>query len=126
MSLADSQPQPCRRGRLWQSSVRRSQRAARAVQQGLPAPTHKPIVERLVRTIAAWSILPLQPIADHVDDPADDAAVIDPWFTVRARKMRTDARHLLFGQQKQVGPWRLPPPIPESCRIEPWQEINGS
>lgn len=31
-----------------------------------------------MRTVARRRILPLQPIADHIDDAADDALVIDP------------------------------------------------
>ena len=35
-----------------------------------PAPADEVVVEGLMRTVGAWRILPLQAIADHVDDTA--------------------------------------------------------
>lgn len=66
------------------------------------APTHKPIVEGLVGAVALRRIFPFQPVADHVNDPANNPPIVNPWLTVRSGKMRSDARHLLIGQRKQL------------------------
>ena len=39
-----------------------------AVEYPHQAPADEAIVERLVRAIAGWRVLPLKPVADHVDD----------------------------------------------------------
>ncbi|OCP34409.1 hypothetical protein BC360_30175 [Ensifer sp. LC163] len=39
-------------------------------------------------------ILPLQTIADHIDDTTDDTLVIDTRIPMRKRKMRRYASHL--------------------------------
>jgi hypothetical protein len=41
-------------------------------------------------------------VADHIDDTADDAPVVDARHTVSQRKMRRDPRHLARAQQKQI------------------------
>ena len=41
-------------------------------------PADEAIVECLVRPVALRCVLPLQAIADHIDDATDDAPVIDP------------------------------------------------
>ncbi len=48
-----------------------------ALEDSHAAPAGKAVVERLVRPVAARRILPHHPIADDVDDPADDPPVID-------------------------------------------------
>src|ERR1700758_2534948 len=55
-----------------------------------------------VRTIFVGRVLPLQSVTDHVDDPAYHAPVVNPRFTVRARKVGTDPSHLSLAQQKQL------------------------
>jgi hypothetical protein len=57
-----------------------------------PAPADKAVIQRLVR--ASRRGLPLQAIADHVDDPADHASVADTRQATRLRKQRLDATHL--------------------------------
>jgi hypothetical protein len=52
--------------------------------------------------VALGRILPLQAVADDVDDAAHDAPIIDPWHAMRQRKIRLDPRHLALAQQKQI------------------------
>ena len=61
------------------------------------APVHETVVERLVRTVAGGRVTPHQPIADDMDDAADDFSVIDPW----------DAAHLVGQQGLQAGKLRV-------------------
>ena len=58
------------------------------VEHAEPAPADEAIVERLVRAVRLRGVLPLQPIADHVHDPAHHAPVVDPRHPVRQRKVR--------------------------------------
>jgi len=67
-----------------------------------PAPADEAIVQRFVRPVAFGGILPLQTVPDHIDDAADDAAVIDPGHAMRQRKERRDQRHLTLAEQKQI------------------------
>ena len=41
-----------------------------------PAPADEAVVEGLMRTVGAWRILPLQAIADYVDDTGQQAVDI--------------------------------------------------
>lgn len=47
-----------------------------AVEDAEPAPADEAVLERLVRTIAGGRVLPLKPVADHIDDTADHAPVV--------------------------------------------------
>lgn len=58
------------------------------------APANEAVVERLMWPILRRCILPLQTIADHIDDTTDDALIIDTRNPMRKRKMRRDASHL--------------------------------
>lgn len=73
-----------------------------AVEDAEPAPADEAVVERLVGTVALGRVLPLQAVADDVDDPAHHAPIIDPWHAMRERKMRRYPRHLPLAQQKQI------------------------
>ena len=53
------------------------------------APADEPVAERLVRPVAARCVLPLQPVADDVDDAADHPAVVHAGRAARARDSRT-------------------------------------
>ena len=78
----------------------------------------EPIVERFVGAVARWRILPLQAVADHVDDPADDTTIVNPGGPARTREMRSEPLHLSIAKQNQTG--HRTPPIPyESHRAEP-------
>ena len=80
-----------------------SQGRGDALEDAHPAPANEAVVERLVRAVAAWRILPHQPVADDVDDPADHPPVINPRNSVLQRKIRFDPAHLPLGEQKQIG-----------------------
>jgi hypothetical protein len=73
-----------------------------AVEDAEPAPANEAVVERLVRTLASRRVLPLETVADHVDDAAHHPAVIDPRYSVGQRKERRYPRHLALAQQKQI------------------------
>ena len=58
-------------------------------------PAHKAIVERLAWTIDGWSIDPTAAGLEHVNDAADDPAVVHTRFAVRIRRqMRLKPREL--------------------------------
>lgn len=80
-----------------------------AVEDSKTAPAHEPVVQRLVRAVALRSILPLQPVPEHVDDPAHHPPVIHPPNTMRQRKERRYPRHLTLAQHKQIIPHSLRP-----------------
>src|SRR5262245_17538007 len=66
------------------------------------APADEAVVKRLMRSIAARRILPLQAVADHIDDAADNPPVVDSRHAVRFWKIRRNPRHLALAQQKQA------------------------
>ena len=72
------------------------------VEHAETAPAHEPIVDRLVRTVAARSIAPAQPIPDDEDDPADYPPIINSGDAVRQWEKRFDPAHLRLGEQKQI------------------------
>ncbi len=59
-----------------------------AIEHAHEAPADEAIVERLVRAVAGWRVLPLKPVADHVDDATHHPPVIHPRNTVRKREER--------------------------------------
>ena len=73
-----------------------------AVEDTQPAPADKAVVERLVRAVTSRCVLPLQSVADHVDDAAHHASIVDPWDTMRQREIGRYPRHLALAQQKQI------------------------
>lgn len=81
-----------------------------ALEDAHSAPSHETVVQRLVRAVATGRVFPLQAVADHVDDPADHAAVVHARDAVRLRKERLDALHLGKRQKEQVGHGYLRPP----------------
>ena len=62
-----------------------------AVKDHHTAPADKPVVDRLVRAIVRRGITPAQAVADHKDDAADDAPVIDPGNPMRQWKIRLES-----------------------------------
>lgn len=73
-----------------------------AVEHPHQAPADEAIVERLVRAIAGRRVLPLETVADHVDDAAHHPPVVYPGNSVRQREERRYPRHLALAQQKQI------------------------
>src|SRR3984893_3250339 len=72
-------------------------------------PADEPIVERLVRSVTARRVFPLQAMANHIDDPADHPPVIHTRQPARAREERLNSAHLSTRRQKQVGYTALRP-----------------
>ena len=66
------------------------------------APPDETILTRLMRRVAGWRVVSLQPVADHVGDAADHPAIIDPDEVARAQGERFDAAHLCTPQQHQI------------------------
>jgi hypothetical protein len=54
----------------------------------------------VVARLAGRRVLPLQTVADHVDDSAYDLAVVNPGNAMRKREKRCYLRHLALAQQK--------------------------
>ncbi len=73
-----------------------------AIEHAHQAPADEAIVERLVRAVAGWRVLPLKPVADHVDYATHHPPVIHPRNTVRKREERRYPSHLALAQQKQI------------------------
>jgi hypothetical protein len=66
-------------------------------------PAHEAVVERLARTIDGRRVDPATPRLQHMNDPADDAAVVDPWLAPRIGwKMWLKPRELSFTQPKII------------------------
>ena len=72
------------------------------VEHAKTAPTHKPIVDRLVRTVGARRVSPTQAVLENKDDSADHPPVIHPRNPVRQRKIRRDTAHLRLRKHKQI------------------------
>ena len=66
-------------------------------------PSHKPVVQRLLRTIDDRRINPATAGFQHVHDAADDPAVIDPRLAARIGwKVRREPRELSLIQPKMI------------------------
>ena len=66
-------------------------------------PAHEAIVQRLLRTIDRRRVDPATAGLQHMDDPADDAPVIDPRFAASVgRKMRREPRELPLVQPELI------------------------
>jgi hypothetical protein len=66
-------------------------------------PADESIVERLVRTVGRRGVDPAATALQHMNDPADDTAIINPWFaTCVARKMRLKPCKLLVAKPESV------------------------
>jgi len=66
-------------------------------------PAHEAIVERLLRPIDLRRVDPATARFQHMDDPTNHAAVIDPWFAAGiGRKMRREPRELPLIQPKLI------------------------
>jgi len=86
---------------------RRTARRCQGVEDVHPdasgGPAHEPIVERLARTIDGRGVGPPSAGLQDMDDPADDAAIVDPWLASRiGRKMRLKPRELPLVQPKII------------------------
>src|ERR1700722_12802585 len=99
------------------------QRCENLVEHPQAAPTNKPIVDRLVRTILRRGVAPTKPILDHKHNRAHDPTVVNSGDPVRQRKIPINPTHLSLRQQEQISHKRslpAPPmnqPILYSARI---------
>jgi hypothetical protein len=72
------------------------------------APARKPIVDRLVRSVLARTVLPTTPNALHMHDTAQNPSIILAlWATLIGRQMRLNFRPLFVVKPKQAGIHRL-------------------
>ena len=75
-------------------------------------PAVEAIVDGRVRTVFTRAIAPSRPRLQHVNDPADDAAVVVPLRSPQScRQMRLDTRPLPVIQPKQTRAHSLAPRI---------------
>ena len=82
------------------------------------APPGEPVVEGLVRPLSGRCILPVQAVADHVDDPAGDPTIMHPGKPAGTGTMRRETLHLRDGKKNQAE--HHTPPLPyASYHIEP-------
>ena len=73
-----------------------------SIEDAQSAPADEAVVERFVRPLGFGRILPLQAVADHVDNAADDPSIIDARHAMRKREMRRNPRHLTLSQKEQA------------------------
>ena len=85
---------------FWSWTFRR-QAGKDAVENSEPAPSDEPIIERLVGTITLRSVLPLQAIADDIDNAAHHPPVVNTRYAMGQRKVWLQAGHLRLAQEKQ-------------------------
>ena len=64
------------------------------VKEPQPAPADKAVVKRLVWPILGRGVFPLQAVLDDINDPADDAPVINSRNTMRPGKVALDTGNL--------------------------------
>src|SRR5580700_8432256 len=112
------------------------QRCENLVEHPQAAPTNKPIVDRLVRTILRRGVAPTKPILDHKHNRAHDPTVIHPRDAMRQRKIPHNPTHLSLRQQEQIshGEASQPPPMNQPIRPqartligpEPRSQISGT
>ncbi len=86
---------------------RRAARRGQSMEDRLPnafgRPAHEAIVERLAWAIDGWRVNPAAAGFQHMNDPADDTAVVDPRFAARiAGEMRLKPRELSLVQPKTI------------------------
>ena len=70
-----------------------SQTRKDAVEHAHPAPSHKAVIECLMRPIGRRRVSPTQTVPDDEDDPGQHFAVIDTRNTMRQGKERFDPAH---------------------------------
>lgn len=73
-----------------------------AVEHAHQTPADETVVERLVWAVGSRRVLPLQPVADYVDDAAHHPPVVNPRHPVRQREEWRYPRHLPLAKQKQI------------------------
>ncbi len=88
---------------LCRRTARRCQGAEDVHPDAFGCPAHEAIVERLARTVDGRGVDPAPAGLQDINDPADDAAVVDPWLAPRIGwKMWLKPRELSFTQPKII------------------------
>ena len=76
----------------------------------LLGPAHEAVVERLARTVDRGRVDPASTGFEHMNDPADDAAVVHSRLAARVgRQMRLKPRELLLAQPEMISIHRRSP-----------------
>jgi hypothetical protein len=86
-------------------------------------PTREPVVQGLVRPIDLRSIPPSQAVADHMDNSADNAPIVNTRHAMRQREIGFDAFELGFSEPKIIRHGQVLPPTLKR-KIEPKGEIT--
>ena len=91
-------------------------------------PADETIVERLARTVGRRGIDPAATAFQHMNDPADDTAIINPWFaTCVARKMRLKPCKLRVAKPERISIHQWSPfGDLESRRVPIRESVYGS
>ena len=71
---------------VWFAALSR-QGCENPVEHTHPATAHEAIIKRLVRPVRLGRVFPRQSVPDHINDPADNAPVINPFHAMRKRKI---------------------------------------
>src|SRR5947209_13364672 len=87
--------------------VRRSTIAGKLSEQifpdAAPGPAHEAVIDRRRRTIFGRAITPAAAAPEHMNDPADHAAVVHAFLAANIRRqMPFNPRPLLIAQPKQI------------------------
>jgi hypothetical protein len=91
-------------------TARRSQGMEDALPNSFGRPAHEAIVERLAWAIDGRRIGPAAAGFEHMNNSADDAPIIHPWFAARiCRKIRLKPRELPPAQPKTISIHRWSP-----------------
>lgn len=77
-----------------------AERGQYPVKDALVAPPDKAVVQRLVRSIGPWRILPLQAVLYGKENPRDHQSIICTRNAVATWKQRRNAAHLGFAEQQ--------------------------
>lgn len=73
-----------------------------AVEHAKPAPAYETDIERFVRPVIFWCILPLQTMLDDVDNAVDDTAIINGRKAMCQRKVRRYPSRMAPAQQNKL------------------------
>lgn len=78
------------------------QRGVDALPDPFPGPAIEAIIDCRIGAVFRWAIAPATAATKHMDDPAQDAPVIDPRRAAIMRQQRRDLRPLLVIQPEQT------------------------
>ena len=83
--------------------ARRGQGVEHLGQNAFGRPPHEATIERLARAVDGRGIDPASAGLQHMDDAADDAAIVDPRIAARIRRqVRHEPRKLFLAQPKPI------------------------